>query len=162
MKRFASFSITLSVTALVIGSPFIASRDQAKTLGTPQRRDNVSLAITSETFFNGTCMPPNSSPILLLTQIIGTADNVEVRKEWRSLTDTEKAAYIDAELCLMALDGETGLPGAEGRFDDLQAVHQHWTNTTNGDIIHGVVSFPTSCGLLLRLTGVQGSIPALA
>jgi hypothetical protein len=44
----------------------------------------------------------------------------------------------------MELPGQTGLPGAEGRFDDLQAIHQHWTNTTNGDIIHSVVS-PLPC-----------------
>lgn len=76
----------------------------------------------------------------------GTAENVQIRKEWRNLTDTEKTAFIDAELCLMSAAGQTGLPGAVGRYDDLQAVHQHFTNTTLGnitgvDIVHGVVSF---------------------
>ncbi|KAF8853844.1 hypothetical protein BDZ45DRAFT_657373 [Acephala macrosclerotiorum] len=99
-------------------------------------------------------------------QTTGTADTVEVRKEWRSLTDTEKAAYIDAELCLMALDGETGLPGAVGRFDDLQAVHQHWTNTTNGDIIHSGQFLPwhrwfvyTHATLLRTQCNYTGTIP---
>lgn len=81
--------------------------------------------ITSQTFFNGTC----------------TADNVVVRKEWRSLTDVEKQAFIDAESCMISLPNKTSLPGSTTRFDDFQAAHQQGTNTTYGDIIHYTASF---------------------
>ncbi|RDW89637.1 hypothetical protein BP6252_01669 [Coleophoma cylindrospora] len=76
--------------------------------------------ITSQTFFNNSC----------------TADTVTIRKEWRSLTDAEKNAFISAEQCLISLPATTSLPGATTRFDDFQAAHQQGTNTTYGDIIH--------------------------
>ena len=41
------------------------------------------------------------------------------------LTDSEKLAYIDAELCLMAKPSTSDLPGTQTRFDDLQAIHQN-------------------------------------
>ncbi|TVY17755.1 Tyrosinase ustQ [Lachnellula arida] len=89
------------------------------------KRDYNLTATHSTTYYNNTC----------------TADNVSVRKEWRSLNDTEKLAYIDAELCLMDLPGQSGLPGASTRFYDLTAMHQQFTNTSDGDIIHGVGQF---------------------
>lgn len=82
--------------------------------------------ITSRTFFNNTCTP----------------ETVTIRKEWRSLTHTEKIAFVDAELCLMALPNKTDLPGSTTRFDDFQAAHQQGTNDTYGDIIHYTVSMP--------------------
>lgn len=45
------------------------------------------------TFFNGTCTP----------------ETVTVRREWRSLSDPEKAAYIAAQKCAMELPAESGL-----------------------------------------------------
>ncbi|SPO06431.1 uncharacterized protein DNG_09121 [Cephalotrichum gorgonifer] len=46
------------------------------------------------------------------------------RKAWHTLSDSEKLAYIDAELCLMNKPATLDLPGARTRFDEFQAVHQ--------------------------------------
>ena len=54
-----------------------------------------------------------------------------------TLSNDEKLAYIDAELCLMRKPASLGLPGSKTRFDDLQAVHQLQAYST-----HFVVSCP--------------------
>lgn len=98
----------------------------------PLSNRDESISSNSTTLFNGTC----------------TAETLTVRTEWRNLNDTEKKAFIDAELCLMSVDtavAQTGLPGVTDRFSDLQAVHQYMTNTSDGDIIHWVVSCYFSC-----------------
>jgi hypothetical protein len=41
-----------------------------------------------------------------------------------TFSNTEKSAYINAELCLMQKPATIGLPSAKTRFDELQAVHQ--------------------------------------
>jgi hypothetical protein len=51
-----------------------------------------------------------------------------------NLSNDEKAAYIDAELCLMFLPAKMGFPGAQTRWDDLQFAH---INSTN--VVHDVV-----------------------
>ncbi|BCS25562.1 tyrosinase family protein [Aspergillus puulaauensis] len=53
--------------------------------------------------------------------------NPPVRKEWRQLSDQDKAEYIDAVYCLTNLDPKSGLDGAANRFDDFQAVHSNQT-----------------------------------
>ncbi|KAK6586432.1 hypothetical protein PZA11_001489 [Diplocarpon coronariae] len=50
-------------------------------------------------------------------------------------------AFVDAELCTMALPNKTSLPGSKSRFDDFQAAHQLATNYTYGDIIHYTTQF---------------------
>ncbi|PGH31737.1 hypothetical protein GX50_05460 [[Emmonsia] crescens] len=47
------------------------------------------------------------------------------RKAWHTLSNDEKLAYINAELCLMKLPAKTDLKGAVSRFDDFQALHVH-------------------------------------
>ncbi|KAK7744004.1 hypothetical protein SLS62_010365 [Diatrype stigma] len=50
--------------------------------------------------------------------------NIRVRKEWNSLIDEEKKAYIDAVKCLQskpALTPASVAPGAKTRFDDFVA-----------------------------------------
>jgi len=49
-------------------------------------------------------------------------------------TATEKAAYINAELCLQSLPATLGLPGTVTRFDELQATH-----AMQAELVHGVV-----------------------
>lgn len=39
------------------------------------------------------------------------------------LTDHEKKAYIDAELCLINAPPRGGTPGARNRFEELQYLH---------------------------------------
>ncbi|RDI82366.1 hypothetical protein Vi05172_g7687 [Venturia inaequalis] len=121
-----SFSILLGLTTLASTSPLIARNSTFSYNGTEVTDGHyLDESITTRTFFNGTC----------------TKDNVATRKEWRSLQDDEKKAFIKAELCLMNLPGKTGLPGALTRFDDFQASHQQGTNNTYGDIIHYTPQF---------------------
>ncbi|KAK0617462.1 hypothetical protein B0T14DRAFT_484352 [Immersiella caudata] len=58
------------------------------------------------------------------------------RKAWHTLSNKEKKAYIDAELCLMSKPATLGLPGATNRFEELQSIHQ-----ASGAIIHNVGGF---------------------
>ena len=51
------------------------------------------------------------------------------------MTNAEKKAYLDAEVCLMKTPGTLGLRGAKSKFDELQSVH-----VFQSDIAHGVVS----------------------
>lgn len=87
---------------------------------------------TSLHFYEGTCTP----------------ETITVRKEWRNLSDAEKTAYFETELCLMSLPAQTDFVGVTSRFTDLQGLHRDKTNQTwNGiflqDVIHNVVShFP--------------------
>ncbi|KAI5777134.1 hypothetical protein EDC01DRAFT_714096 [Geopyxis carbonaria] len=53
------------------------------------------------------------------------------RKAWQSLTDAEKKAYLDAELCLMWQKPSAGFPAAVSRFDDLVKAHQ-----LQSDLVH--------------------------
>ena len=62
-------------------------------------------------------------------------DQLEISKEWRNMTSSEKTAYITAEKCLWELPSSSGLTGATTRFEDLVALHQNMTPT-----IHAVVS----------------------
>ncbi|KAK4542845.1 hypothetical protein LTR36_006034 [Oleoguttula mirabilis] len=63
-----------------------------------------------------------------------------VRKEWSTLSSTEKTAYIDAVLCLQSKDAISGsiAPGAKSRYDDFVATHINQTLT-----IHGTGNFLT-------------------
>lgn len=67
-----------------------------------------------------------------------TSENVQVRKEWATLTSDEKISYIDAVKCMMNTTAITPLsaaPGVRNRFDDFGALHVnmtttiHWTST---------------------------------
>lgn len=50
------------------------------------------------------------------------------------LTDDEKSAYIDAELCLMAAPSQLDIEGTETRWDDL-----HWNHVVQTNFIHDTV-----------------------
>ncbi|RDW69196.1 tyrosinase central protein-like protein [Coleophoma cylindrospora] len=106
----------------VAATTFLVSTSYASTL---PRRETSSTDTTSLTFFNGTC----------------TAEKITIRKEWRNLSDAEKKAYTNAELCLMELPAQTSLSGVTSRFSDLQGLHRSLTNTSVGDIIHNVGQF---------------------
>ncbi|KAI0412429.1 Di-copper centre-containing protein [Xylaria grammica] len=58
------------------------------------------------------------------------------RKAWESLTDAEKKAYIDADLCLMKAPPIAGVPGAQNVWDELQ-----YTHAAQADYIHNVGAF---------------------
>ncbi|KAI9172536.1 Tyrosinase ustQ [Paramyrothecium foliicola] len=52
------------------------------------------------------------------------------------LTTTEKTAYINAELCLMAAPSKLGITGARTRWDDLQ-----WNHILQAGAVHDVGHF---------------------
>jgi len=64
--------------------------------------------------------------------------NTAVRREWSTLSKTERRAYINAELCLMSKPSEdpSFAPGARTRYDDFVAVHINQTL-----FIHGTANF---------------------
>ncbi|EKD21315.1 uncharacterized protein L3040_000650 [Drepanopeziza brunnea f. sp. 'multigermtubi'] len=116
-----SITILLGLMNLASAAPYVATNYTNTTL--PGRY--LPANVTGQTFFNGSCTP----------------ETMTIRKEWRSLTHDEKMAFIDAELCAMALPNITDWPGSTTRFDDFQAAHQQGTNTTYGDIIHYTAQF---------------------
>lgn len=65
--------------------------------------------------------------------------NVSVRKEWSTLSNSERVAYTNAVLCLQskpALTNQTLVPGAMSRYDDFV-----WTHINQTLIIHGTTNF---------------------
>jgi len=78
------------------------------------------------------------------------------------MTDDEKKAYIDAELCLMSKPAKIPLRGAKTMFDEFQALH-----VMQAELAHFVVrpfanalseSLPSSVGLQTY----SGLVPYLA
>lgn len=61
-----------------------------------------------------------------------------VRKEWLSLSDDEKIAYIDAVKCLQETPSISGpdVPGAKSRFDDFVAIHINQTLRIHSTVRH--------------------------
>ncbi|KAF3917085.1 Tyrosinase [Dactylellina cionopaga] len=55
--------------------------------------------------------------------------NVKVRREWSTLSSSEKKEYIRAVLCLQSKPAKSGAlaPGAKSRFDDFVATHINQT-----------------------------------
>lgn len=100
------------------------------------------------------------SSIVWNTTSCATSD-LQIIKEWRNLTSSEKSAYIAAEKCLWELPANTTFDGVVNRHDDLTAVHQYLT-----PVIHAVVSplipWSISSSLKQSLTKSTGSIPPMA
>ncbi|PKS12625.1 hypothetical protein jhhlp_000833 [Lomentospora prolificans] len=66
----------------------------------------------------------------------GKCSRISQRRAWHTLSNDEKRAYIDAELCLLSKEPKYGFDGAKNRFEELQAAHQ-----IQAHIIHGVGAF---------------------
>lgn len=76
------------------------------------------------------------------------------------MTNNEKTAYIDAELCLMSKPAKLGVEGAVNRWDELD-----WAHIAQANVIHNVVCEFFGVGLVddeLLLTRITGRFPALA
>lgn len=65
-----------------------------------------------------------------------TCSEVHQRKAWHNLSDDEKSAYIEAELCLINSPAKDGLPYSKTRWDELTYSHAIQTNW-----VHDVGSF---------------------
>lgn len=68
------------------------------------------------------------------------------RKSWRTLTDTEKADYIQAEKCLLESPAKAGIEGAQTRWDEVQ-----WVHLVQSNFVHGVGQFLPWHRLYVRL-----------
>jgi tyrosinase len=88
-----------------------------------------------------------SSLLLLPLAVVGvSAGTVEERqnscttltqhKPWGMLTSSEKSAYLNAELCLMAAPSKLNITGARTRWDDL-----HWNHIVQAHVMHDVGHF---------------------
>lgn len=65
-----------------------------------------------------------------------------VRVNWLTLTDGEKTAYFDAELCLLSLPAQSSIPGVVTRYDDLVGAHSMQSDTGAGtDLWHTTGQF---------------------
>jgi len=59
-----------------------------------------------------------------------TLENLQIRRDWRAFSDSEKKAYLKSVLCLQALPARTPsnlAPGARTRYDDFVATHINQT-----------------------------------
>ncbi|KAF2157468.1 tyrosinase [Myriangium duriaei CBS 260.36] len=62
-----------------------------------------------------------------------TIKNAVQRKEWNTLSSSQKTAYINAVLCLQSKPSKIqNAPGAKTRYDDFVAVHIQQTLTIHG------------------------------
>ncbi|KAH8886012.1 Di-copper centre-containing protein [Thozetella sp. PMI_491] len=62
-----------------------------------------------------------------------TPGNVAVRKEWGSLTKSQRSDYIGAVLCMQKLPSIYNLPGTKSRYDDFGATHVNLTTSIHLD-----------------------------
>ncbi|KAI9170684.1 Tyrosinase P [Paramyrothecium foliicola] len=65
-----------------------------------------------------------------------TCTTLNQRKAWSALTDDEKKAYTDAELCLQATAPKLNIEGAQSRWDELMYGH-----IVQSNVIHNVGAF---------------------
>ncbi|KAI1339821.1 amino acid transporter [Xylariaceae sp. FL0016] len=76
-----------------------------------------------------------ASPLTQRNTTSGTC-TTNKRKAWSALTDVEKKAYIDAELCLQSSPPQLDIDGAVNRWDEL--VYGH---VVQSNVIHNVGAF---------------------
>ncbi|KAF7536017.1 hypothetical protein G7054_g4866 [Neopestalotiopsis clavispora] len=62
-----------------------------------------------------------------------TCTSINQRKSWTALTDLEKKAYIDAELCLMSKPPKLGVTGSQNLWDDLMYAHIYQAGVIHND-----------------------------
>lgn len=62
-----------------------------------------------------------------------TCSDPNVRFEWRSYSDTDRTAFVDAFKCLMDAPASGNYPPAANRYEDLVRVHQAMTSTIHGN-----------------------------
>lgn len=73
---------------------------------------------TSPRFYNGSC----------------TADTITIRREWRTLSTEEKAAYIEAQQCLIRLPAQSGLQATVCACVPPQSIGITWLTSTPKDL----------------------------
>jgi len=62
-----------------------------------------------------------------------TCSSVRVRKEWHSMTDTERMDYIRAVNCLIKTPASGTFRQAKNRYEDFVALHQELTPNVHGN-----------------------------
>ncbi|KAI1861852.1 hypothetical protein JX265_009355 [Neoarthrinium moseri] len=95
--------------------------------------------ITSTALLLAACASAASAlpqPELVRRDIETNCTSIKQRVPWTFLTTEEKAAYIQADLCLIKAPSTSGIPGAKTRWDDLQ-----WPHITQTVTVHNVGAF---------------------
>jgi tyrosinase len=69
-----------------------------------------------------------------LTKRDSTCTELNQRKAWSALTDTEKGEYITAELCLMNSEPQLEIEGALTRWDEVMYGHIVQSNFIHGTL----------------------------
>ncbi|KAI0156123.1 hypothetical protein BJ166DRAFT_627146 [Pestalotiopsis sp. NC0098] len=59
--------------------------------------------------------------------------SINEKKSWTALTDAEKKAYIDAELCLMSKAPKLGVTGSQNLWDDMMYAHIYQAGVIHND-----------------------------
>ncbi len=76
---------------------------------------------------NAPPLPPSSS--FSTNAASAKCSNLQVRTEWRLLSNSQKASFVNAVKCLMGKPSAGGYPGSRNRYEDLVSVHQQMVNT---------------------------------
>lgn len=100
--------------------PSIASTSIATASSQLDQLASFALNVTTEKVSNRTTQKRNGC----------TRNKLRVRREWRTLSDPQRRAFIDAILCLQQLPSQTPpdlASGAKTRYDDFIATHINQT-----------------------------------
>lgn len=114
--RCLAFSFFLTLAFGQSGLPEHASSSTAIASRQLDQLAQFALNVTKDTIRNlkGNC----------------TLETLQIRRDWRAFTPTEKKAYIRSVLCLQALPARTPsnlAAGAKTRYDDFVATHINQT-----------------------------------
>lgn len=140
-----SLAILFSLSFVQCESLFTLYRDfQVFSLGsTLYRRTNLlrSVKMARISFLAGAvCLSTFAAASPLASRDTNTTSTtcseVHQRKAWHNLSDDEKSAYIEAELCLINSPAKDGLPYSKTRWDEITYSHAIQTNW-----VHDVGSF---------------------
>ncbi|PLN74794.1 putative tyrosinase [Aspergillus taichungensis] len=100
--------------------PSVASTSTATASSQLDQLASFALNVTTEKVSNRTTQKRDGC----------TRNKLRVRREWRTLSNPQRRAFIDAILCLQQLPSQTPpefAPGAKTRYDDFIATHINQT-----------------------------------
>ena len=100
--------------------PSVASTSTATASSQLDQLASFALNVTTEKVSNRTTQKRDGC----------TRHKLRVRREWRTLSNPQRRAFIDAILCLQQLPSQTPpefAPGAKTRYDDFIATHINQT-----------------------------------
>lgn len=93
-----------------------------------------------------------------------TSKNVQVRRDWRAFSSSEKKSFINAVLCLQKKPARTPpelASGAKTRYDDFVATHINQTGQVHYSV-HPLHPISILSSLLIPSDVTTGNIPLVA